>query len=64
MKPFLYKILMSVCLAGMLSVFLFACNSSKEATDADSAAIAMPKVDTVSAMPVDTTITRPDTSRH
>lgn len=62
MKPFMYKFFMIASITGILSLFLFACNSSKEAgREADSAATEMPKVDSTSVMPVDTTVTKPDT---
>jgi hypothetical protein len=61
MKPFMYKFCMVLCVAGILSMFLFACNSSKEVSrEADSAAVAMPKVDTTSVVPVDTSKTKQD----
>ncbi|NSL86535.1 hypothetical protein [Chitinophaga solisilvae] len=65
MKPFIYKCCMVVCLAGMLSILLFACNSSREASrEADSAATTIPKVDSTSTIPVDTNATKPDSTRR
>ncbi|NLR68307.1 hypothetical protein HGH92_28630 [Chitinophaga varians] len=65
MKPFVYKFFMVACVTGVLCILLFACNSSKEASrEADSAAVSVPKVDSTSVIPVDTTMTKPDTSRQ
>lgn len=64
MKPFFYKSCIVICIAGILSIFLFSCSGSKEASkEADSAAVSMPKVDSTSVIPVDTTKTKPDTIR-
>jgi hypothetical protein len=64
MEAFFYKSCVVLCLAGILSFFLFACNSSKEAgKEADSAAVSMPSVDSTSVIPVDTTKTKPDSTR-
>lgn len=64
MKPFFYKSCIVICLAGILSLFLFSCSGSKQASkEADSAAVSMPKVDSTSVIPVDTTKTKPDTIR-
>ncbi|CAL1518306.1 hypothetical protein [Chitinophaga sp. MM2321] len=63
MKPLLYKSCMVICITGVLSIFLLACNSSREsAKEADSAAVTMPKVDSTSVIPVDTMVTKPDTA--
>ncbi|SEW50744.1 hypothetical protein [Chitinophaga arvensicola] len=60
MEPFFYKSCVVICLAGILSIFLFACNGAKEASqEADSAAVAIPKVDSTSIVPVDTSKTKP-----
>ncbi|WP_159456219.1 hypothetical protein [Chitinophaga eiseniae] len=65
MKPFVYKFFMVTCVTGILCILLFACNSSKEASrEADSAAVTVPRVDSTSVMPVDSTMTKPDTSRQ
>ncbi|HEY9259382.1 hypothetical protein [Chitinophaga sp.] len=64
MEPFFYKSCVVLCIAGMLSIFLFACSGSKEAgREADSAAVSIPTVDSTSVIPVDTTKTKPDTAR-
>lgn len=64
MAPFIYKSCIVLCLTGILSIFLFACNSSKEASrEADSAAVSMPAVDSTSVIPVDTTKTKPDSTK-
>ena len=64
MEPFFYKACVVLCIAGMLSLFLFSCSGSREASrEADSAAVAIPKVDSTSVIPVDTTKTKPDTVR-
>jgi hypothetical protein len=64
MKPFFYKSCIVICIAGILSLFLFSCSGSKQASqEADSAAVSMPKVDSTSVIPVDTTKTKPDTIR-
>lgn len=64
MVPFIYKSCVVICLTGILSIFLFACNSSKEASrEADSAAVSMPAVDSTSVVPVDTTKTKPDSTK-
>ncbi|MET3878380.1 MULTISPECIES: hypothetical protein [Chitinophaga] len=64
MVPFIYKSCVVLCLAGILSMFLFACNSSREASrEADSAAVSMPSVDSTSVVPVDTTKTKPDSTK-
>lgn len=64
MQPFFYKTCVVLCITGMLSIFLFACSGSKQAgQEADSAAVSMPKVDSTSVIPVDTTKTKPDTTR-
>lgn len=60
MEPFFYKSCVVICLAGILSMLLFACNGAKEAgKEADSAAVAIPKVDSTSVVPVDTSKTKP-----
>ncbi|WP_212004334.1 hypothetical protein [Chitinophaga sp. HK235] len=65
MQPFIYKFFIVACIAGMLCILLFACNSSKETTtEVDSLAVATPKVDSTSVVPVDTMITKPDTSHR
>ncbi|WP_429047997.1 hypothetical protein [Chitinophaga sp. W3I9] len=65
MEAFFYKSCVVLCLTGMLSLFLFACNSSKEASrEADSAAVSMPAVDSTSVIPVDTTKTKPDSTQR
>ena len=62
MQPIIYKSSILLCVTGILCLFLFACNSSREASrKADSAAVAMPKVDSVSVVPVDSPRTRRDT---
>ncbi|QJB31275.1 hypothetical protein HF324_07820 [Chitinophaga oryzae] len=65
MKPFVYKFFMVACVTGILCILLFACNSSREASrEADSAAATVPRVDSTSVIPVDTTATKPDTTRQ
>jgi len=60
MEPFFYKSCVVICLAGILSMLLFACNGAKEVSkEADSAAVAIPKVDSTSVVPVDTSKTKP-----
>lgn len=64
MEAIFYKTCMVLCIAGVLSIFLFSCSGTKEAgKEADSAAVAIPKVDSTSVIPVDTTKTKPDTAR-
>ncbi|WP_147323538.1 hypothetical protein [Chitinophaga silvatica] len=64
MQPIFYKTCIIICITGILSIFLFSCSGSKEAgKEADSAAFAMPSVDSTSVIPVDTTKTKPDTIR-
>jgi hypothetical protein len=64
MEAFIYKTCMVLCIAGVLSIFLFSCSGSKEAgKEADSAAVAIPKVDSTSVIPVDSIKTKPDTAR-
>lgn len=65
MEPFFYKTCIIICLTGMLSIFLFGCSGSKEASrEADSAAVSMPRVDSTSVIPVDTMKTKPDTTHQ
>lgn len=64
-KPAFFKSCMILCITAIFSIFLFACNSSRQAgSEADSAATAMPKVDSTSVMPVDTSMTKPDTTQQ
>ncbi|MFY0255618.1 hypothetical protein ACDQ55_16870 [Chitinophaga sp. 30R24] len=63
MKPFFYKCCVVLCITGMLSIFIFSCNGARETGQdaaADSAAVTMPRVDSTSVVPVDTSITKPD----
>lgn len=63
MEPIFYKTCIVLCIAGVLSIFLFSCSGSREAgREADSAAVAIPKVDSTSVVPVDTTKTKRDTA--
>ncbi|NML39332.1 hypothetical protein HHL17_19185 [Chitinophaga sp. G-6-1-13] len=65
MVPFVYKFFMVACVTGVLCILLFACNSSKEVSrEGDSAAVSIPKVDSTSVIPVDSALTKPDTSRQ
>ena len=64
-KPAFFKSCMILCITAILSIFLFACNSAKQSSsEADSAATAMPKVDSTSVIPVDTSMTKPDTTQQ
>ncbi|MCW3465639.1 hypothetical protein [Chitinophaga nivalis] len=62
MKLLVYKFCMVICVAGILSLLLFACNGAKEVSkEADSAATTLPKVE--STLKTDSTQHRTDSIR-
>lgn len=59
---YLYKLCITLCVAGMLSLFLFACDGAKNSTSNTDTSGVMQSTDTATTVPVDTAMQRDTTT--
>ncbi|MET6997271.1 hypothetical protein [Chitinophaga defluvii] len=59
---YLYKLCITLCVAGILSLFLFACDGAKNSTSNTDTSGVMQNTDTAATMPADTAMQRDTTT--